>query len=102
MSIDNALLTLAAYVLTSSYRERAVIILHENEILTPKVLAEKCNIRPNHISKTLRELKEHEIVVCINESAKKGRLYLLTPLGEEVYNMLPHLKEKTGGELNDL
>jgi len=102
MKSENEILSLAAYVLMSSYRERAVTVLHEYNFMTPKYIAENCNVRSNHISKTLRELKDHNIVVCINEEAHKGRLYKLTELGEKVYTILPSLKGKTVGELNDL
>lgn len=95
-------LSLAAYVVMSSYRERAMTALHDNNFMTPKYIAEKCKVRSNHISKTLSELKEHNLVVCINEDAHKGRVYKLTELGEEIYQILPSLKGKTAGELNDL
>ena len=101
MLTDDEKLSLAAYVLMSSYRERAVNVLHDN-VMTPKYIAEHCNVRSNHISKTLSELKEKGIVVCINEHAHKGRLYKLTELGHEIYNIMPNLKGKTAGELNDL
>ena len=48
-------------------------------------------IRTNHISKVLSELKSKEIVECINEEARKGRLYRLTDTGKEV---LETIKEK--------
>lgn len=101
MLTDDEKLSLAAYVLMSSYRERAVNVLHDN-VMTPKYIAYHCKVRTNHISKTLSELKEKGIVVCINEEAHKGRLYKLTELGQEIYNIMPSLKGKTVGELNDL
>lgn len=45
-------------------------------------------IRTNHISKVLSELKNEELVVCINEEARKGRLYKLTDDGVVVLNKL--------------
>ncbi|WP_296789487.1 transcriptional regulator [uncultured Methanobrevibacter sp.] len=95
-------LGLAAYVITSSYRERALTVLHNNENMTPKYIAKHCNVRGNHISTTLRELKDKQLVVCINEEAHKGRLYQITSLGEEVISLIPGLKGKTRTELNDL
>ena len=95
-------LGLAAYVITSSYRERALTVLHNNENMTPKYIAKHCNVRGNHISTTLRELKDKQLVVCINEEAHKGRLYQITPLGSEVIGLIPTIKGKTITELNDL
>lgn len=95
-------LGLAAYVITSSYRERALTVLHTNKNMTPKYIAEHCNVRGNHISMTLKGLKEKKLVVCINEEVRKGRLYQITPLGEEVMSLIPGIKGKTGTELNNL
>jgi len=95
-------LSLAAFVLMSSYHERALLALHDNEVMFPTSIAQHCGVRSNHISKTLKELKERDLVVCINEDAHKGRLYKLTELGKEIYDILPSLKGKTVGELNDL
>lgn len=101
MLTDDEKLSLAAYVVMSSYRERVVNVLH-GKFMTPKYIAENCEIRQNHISVTLRELKDNGLVVCINEEAHKGRVYKLTEMGEEIYQILPSLKGKTVGELNDL
>ena len=51
-------------------------------------IAEEAGILPNHISKVLRELKETGMVECINEEARKRRLYRLTAVGEEVVEKL--------------
>ena len=95
-------LSLAAYVITSTYREKALTVLNENESMIPKYIAEKCHVRSNHISKTLKELKTHDLIVCINEEAHKGRVYQITPLGCEIISLIPTIKGKTRTELNDL
>ena len=95
-------LSLAAYVITSSYRERALTVLHNNENMTPKYIAKHCNVRGNHISKTLTELKDKQLVVCINEEAHKGRVYQITPLGEEIISLIPGIKGKSSTELNNI
>lgn len=40
------------------------------------------------MSKVLRELKESGVAECINEEVKKGRLYRLTSVGEEIAERL--------------
>ncbi|WP_369814541.1 hypothetical protein [Methanobrevibacter sp. YE315] len=50
----------------------------------PTQIASETGIRRNHISKVLRELKESGVAECINEEAKRGRLYRLTDLGEDI------------------
>lgn len=98
MLTDDEKLSLAAYVVMSGYRERVVNVLH-GKFMTPKYIAENCGIRQNHISKTLKELKACDLVVCINEEAHKGRVYKLTEIGEEIYQILPSLKGKPASEL---
>ena len=99
MLSDEDKLNLAAYVLTSTYRERALIVLNDNEFMTPKYIALHCSIRQNHISKTLKELKEKDLIICINEEARKGRIYQITILGKHVLKLIPKLKGKSVGEL---
>lgn len=89
-------LKLAAYVMISSYRDKALHVLAKEDLLTPTTIAKKCDVRTNHISKTLSELKKTGLVVCINEEAKKGRLYSLTPLGKQVVKGVDLIK-KGGG-----
>lgn len=83
-NVDEEILKLKAYIEISSYRKRVVCALGNN-IITPTEIARKSGIRTNHISKVLSELKDCEVVVCINEEMRKGRLYKLTPLGLVIY-----------------
>lgn len=99
---SDELLSLAAYVLISSYREKTVKILFDNDAMTPKFIALNAGFRQNHVSTVLADLKKKNIVVCINEEVRKGRLYKLTELGEEIYPILLNLKKSSIGELNDL
>ena len=75
------------YVNISSYRVNTVKAL-QNEIKTPTDIASDAGIRVNHISKVLRELKETGVAECINEESRKGRLYRLTDVGEEIVDYL--------------
>lgn len=54
----------------------------------PSEIAEKTGIRLNHVSAFLKELKEYDIVECLNEDNKKDRLYQLTGLGKNAINKL--------------
>ena len=56
----------------------------EGNVKIPFEIAEDTEIFQNHISNTLRQLKEHELIECINSEVRKGRLYRLTDKGEEV------------------
>lgn len=60
----------------------------DGEVLIPSQIAKNSGIRTNHISKVLSELKAHELVECINPEVRKGRLYRLTDIGEDVVKEL--------------
>ena len=60
----------------------------EDEVKIPSKIAEDSDILQNHISAVLKQLKEHELVECINPEVRKGRLYRLTDKGEEIVENL--------------
>ncbi|MDD2286747.1 MAG: winged helix-turn-helix domain-containing protein [Paludibacter sp.] len=85
--MDQRLIPGMSYVKSSKYRYSIVLLLYGN-ILTPSEIQQKLNIRLNHVSLHLKELRDMNIVVCLNEDAKKGRLYELSDLGNELYNYI--------------
>lgn len=72
-----------ALIKASNYRRKTLNAIGDN-IITPSELAHKVGIRLNHVSMTLHSLKAGELVECLNEGTKKGRLYRLTALGKNV------------------
>ena len=83
MELSDELLSEISYVKISSYRERVMKSL-ENDVKMPSEIARDSGIRQNHISNVLRQLKEHEMVECLNPEVKKGRLYRLTEKGVKI------------------
>lgn len=83
MELSDEMLTEISYVQISSYRKKVMKSL-DGEVLIPTQIAKNSEIRPNHISKVLAELKAHELVECINPEVRKGRLYRLTDKGDNV------------------
>ena len=79
------------YVLSSGYRAKVMRTLEDGQYKTPTQIAKDCEIRPNHISNVLRQLKDNNLVVCINEEVRKGRIYTLTKFGVKVMN---HIDER--------
>jgi len=71
------------YVEASNYRTKVVQTLGD-KVMTPTAIAKKSNIRTNHISNVLTQLKGYNIVICLNEEARKGRLYKLTEKGKKI------------------
>ena len=80
MELSDEMLTEISYVNISKYRTKVIKSLEESPKI-PSVIARDSEIRTNHISKVLGELKEHELVECINPEVRKGRLYRLTDKG---------------------
>ena len=88
MTKDNdELLRLTSYVLISKYREKTLKSLGD-DVKIPTHIAKESGIRTNHISKVLSELKTKDMVECLNEDARKGRLYRLTDTGKDVLDII--------------
>lgn len=68
------------YVNRSSYRVKVLKTLGEDAKI-PTQIASDSGILPNHISNVLSQLKEKDIVGCINPEVRKGRLYRLSDEG---------------------
>ena len=58
----------------SQYRLKVMKSL-DGEVKIPSEIANDTEIFQNHISNTLRQLKEHKLIECINPEVKRGRLY---------------------------
>ena len=89
---NDELLKLTSYVQISKYREKTLKSIGD-DVKIPTNIAKDSGIRTNHISKVLSELKSKEIVECINEEARKGRLYRLTETGKEVLDTIKSKEE---------
>ena len=87
MKLSDEVLTEISYVKISTYRTRVMKSL-EDDVKIPSEIAEDAEIRQNHISKVLSELKAHELVECINPEVKKGRLYRHTEKGNQIVKNL--------------
>ena len=83
MELSDEMLKEISYVKISKYRSKVMKSL-DGDVLIPTQIARNSEIRPNHISKVLTELKAHELVECINPEVRKGRLYRLTDKGKEI------------------
>ena len=68
----------------SEYRRKILESLSDVNYLTPSEIAEKTEIRLNHISNFLKDLKDFNLVICLNDEEKRGRLYQITKLGKKV------------------
>ena len=87
MELSDEMLKEVGYIQVSTYRTKVMKSL-DGEVKIPSKIAKDTDILQNHMSATLKQLKEHELVECINPEVRKGRLYRLTDKGERIVNKL--------------
>jgi len=75
------------YIMASKYRT-IVIEKLSNKNYMPSTLAKETNIQLSHISRALKELTEKNLTKCLNEKAKKGKIYTLTEFGKKISNII--------------
>jgi len=73
-----------AFALVVSGTMRSQVLLALDHPLTPSELRKKLKRSYSQLSDVLSLLHAHHLVVCLNESATKGRLYQRTAAGEAV------------------
>lgn len=64
----------------------------ETDFLMPSEIAQYTGLRITQVSHALHDLKERDLVFCLNENASKGRIYQNTPLGLEILEMIDRSK----------
>ncbi|WP_405289777.1 transcriptional regulator [Methanobrevibacter sp.] len=84
---NDEIFKILGYVMASEYRTNIIKSIGES-IKIPSAIAEDIGLRTNHVSNVLKDLKENDLVVCLNEDARKGRLYKNTDLGLEILKLL--------------
>jgi predicted transcriptional regulator len=72
----------------SKHKQNILKILADEDLKIPSEIGQMLNLKTNHISVNLKELKEMNIVKCLNEEKKKGRLYCITDKGRVLIEFL--------------
>jgi len=86
---NTEIISLLTYVKPSKYRTNILIALENEKFKIPSEIANEVGTITSHVSSHLVGLKERGLIKCINEDAKKGRLYHITKKGKCV---LKHIK----------
>lgn len=84
---DAELWEIIGFVKASKPRYMTLATL-ETKFMTPSEIAKINNTRTTQISAALHDLKEKELVECLNENIRKGRLYKNTELGLTILKIL--------------
>ena len=89
--MQKGMVTAISLLKSSEYRFKIIKAIGKDTV-TPSEIAKKIGIRLNHVSMFLKELKENNLVKCLNEDTRKGRLYELTELGQNAIDKLTNGK----------
>ena len=79
-------LDLLGWVKASKYRTE--VLLNIDQHTMPRDIQMKTDLRFTHFSRALSELTDKKLISLDNPTAKKGRLYSLTVLGNEIKNLV--------------
>ena len=86
--MDDETLILLAYIRNAPTREKVLKSFKDEDFLRPIQISKKTGIHPNHVSKNLRDLREHGLVYVINPEYTIPRLYRLTEKGKNIIGLL--------------
>lgn len=84
---ENRIYEILGYVKVSSYRTKTLKSISDG-LKIPSEIAKEINVSTSQVSAALSDLKKHDLVICINEEIRKGRLYKCTDLGKEILKKL--------------
>ncbi|MBR2858396.1 winged helix-turn-helix transcriptional regulator [bacterium] len=84
------IIEMASFIKSSKNRQK-VLKSMENSVKTPSDISNETDLRLNYVSMILGELKENNIVVCLNEDSKRGRFYSLTDNGEKAFKFIKQI-----------
>lgn len=86
--MDDETLILIAYIKNAPTREKVLKSFKDEDFLRPIQVSKKTGIHSNHVSKNLRDLREHDLVYVINPEYTIPRLYRLTERGKIMLQFL--------------
>ena len=84
---EKELYEILGYVKISPYRTNTLKSLGD-ELKMPSEIAKENNVKTSQVSAALSDLKEKNLVICVNEEVRKGRLYKCTDLGLKIIKKL--------------
>jgi len=86
--LDNkTYLNIVSDIKSSKYREKALkILIKPEEVKTPSEMSKILGIEVSHTCKILKDLKDHGLIICINEKDKKNKKHKISKLGKNIGN----------------
>lgn len=84
---EKEIFEILGYVKISPYRTNTLKAIGD-ELKMPSEIASNIDVKTSQVSAALSDLKKKELVICVNEEVRKGRLYKCTDLGKEIIKRL--------------
>ncbi|WP_462315582.1 MarR family transcriptional regulator [Methanobrevibacter sp.] len=84
---EKELYSLLGFVKVSKYRLKTLKSIGKS-FKMPTEISRETGLKTNQVSTALIDLKKCNLVVCLNEEAKKGRLYRCSDRGLKVLEFL--------------
>ena len=84
---EDKLFEILGYVKISPYRTNTLKSI-SNSLKMPSEIAREIQVNTSQVSAALSDLKKRNLVICVNEEARKGRLYKCSELGLEIIKLL--------------
>ncbi len=81
--MDSETIDILSFVKSSKHRTEILLFIGDKTRI-PSEIAKSIGLSNTHTSKYLNSLKEKKLIICLNEEAKRGRLYQLTEKGKEI------------------
>ena len=91
MCNNEEILEKVAFVLASEHLKNIILFLGE-DLHTPKQIGDAIDVRTNHISNLLSQLRKNNLVYCATPKMRKGKLYTLTDDGRYVFEYIKSQK----------
>ena len=85
---EKELWAIVGYLEVSSARKKTIQSIGNEEYKFPSNISKETGLTSSQVSNALRDLKNKELVICLNESVSKGRLYKCTDLGLKILEKL--------------
>lgn len=92
---------LISFLQRSKYRLKVVETLYRSKApLTPTDISELTDIHVSNISRTIKQLREADLIECLNPGDSKGRLYKITDTGDEVLTQVLEIDKSKKSDLS--
>lgn len=75
------------WIKLSKHRKKIVRDL-EYSLKIPTEISKSTGLSKSEVSRTLKALKDENIVVCLNEESHRGRVYALTDEGKKILDYI--------------